>query len=611
MMTARTSETMIKTIWPYLLIGLVVILAYLPSFSGEFILDDKALIEYNSYIKQLHSLKSYLYQEDGIIEKEKENSYHTGYYRPLINLSYWIDYKLWGMKASCFRVTNVIFHILCSFLFYRFLRTFENNRIVALVVALLFALHPVNTESVSWITSRNNIIVTIFSLLSFLLYRKAHETTSEWPLVVSIICFAFALFSKEFGVMLFPIFVLYREMIGKNKHDDHNKSRLTWYLPFALVLLFYFILRQNATHSWLSPEGTERFFRSVFFAPYLFLINIKLLLAPYNLHSFVVKYPNSYMDPFAWIGIAFGLFYVAFLWKMRRNTVLTFSMFSFLIALFPIMNIISTSSMSLISMRWLYFPMVFLGPLACIAIMNVIRVNKMLTVLGLSLIVSYFWGYTYVLNYGLWKSEDTFFPKEINQFGNSYYAYGYALHHLERKNFGDAEKYLKIAINGYHHKKAAVYLTYSEFLIQQGRFEDVIALLKKDGMFPLKKREHAWWCSHLGTAYFNLGKKKEAIGYYQKAVTLLPAESEFWANLGGAYGSIRAYSKSSNVLQRGLSLHPESALIRKNLAHTYIRLQRYREALNLLDEISSDRIKNDKKLIYLYYKAKNGLEKEK
>ena len=603
-------ETVIGySLWPYLLIGVAAMLAYLPSLSGEFILDDRPLIQYNPYITQLHSIPSYLYQEDGVTNNTNADSYHTGYYRPLINLSYWIDYKLWGMNASGFRATNLILHMLCGALFFRFLLIFEKKRNIALVVCLLFILHPVNTEAVSWITSRNNIIVTLFSLLSFILYRKAHQTTSQWPLVLSILCFALALFSKEFGVMLFPVLVLYREMMGKSKNEHGGKGLLTWYIPFVLVLLFYFVLRQNATHSWLSPEGAERFFRSVFFAPYLFFMNVKLLLVPYGLHSFVVKYPKSYIDPVALFGIAFSVLSAFFIWKHRRNSILLFSLVSFVLALFPIMNVISTSSMSLISMRWLYFPMVFLGPLGCLAIEKLSHASKALKTIGLSLVLAYFGVYSYGLNHGLWKNEDTFFPKEIHEFGSSYYAYGYALKHVEHKDFENAERYFKIAIDGYHHKKAAAYLKYAELLNGQGRFEDLITLLEQDERLPEKRRERGQWCSYLGTAYFELGKKTKAIEYYQKAVSCSPTNSLFLANLGGAYGSIRAYSKSVDVLQKALNLDPESLPIRKNLVQTYIRLEKYREAMDILKQIDPKTLRNDKKLRFFYSKAKEKMKK--
>jgi tetratricopeptide (TPR) repeat protein len=259
-------------------------------------------------------------------------------------------------------------------------------------------------------------------------------------------------------------------------------------------------------------------------------------------------------------------------------------------------------------MRWLYFPMVFLGPLGCLAIKQLTRAGKSLTVIGLSMVLFYFGGYSFVLNHELWKDEESLFTNEINEFCNSYYAYGYALKHLEQENFEKAERYFEIAIDGFHHKKAAAYLKYAALLSRQGRFEEVIALLEKNEMLPEKRQERGQWYSHLGTAYFELGKKRKALEYSQKAVSCCPTNSLFLANLGGAYGSIRAYSKSIDVLEKALNLRPESVAIRKSLAQTYIRLGKYKEAMDILKQIDPEILKTDKKFMFFYYKAKENLE---
>ena len=161
-----------KILYPLLLCFLVAA-AYMPTLTGEFILDDRPYVEENPYIKQFHSLRSYFSQEDGIVDYFR--NVHSGYYRPLINLSYTLDYKIWGMKASGFRATNLIFHLLSCLLLYQLLQRFSAGRLVPFAVTLLFGLHPVNTEAVAWVTSRNNILVTLFCLLSFRFYVEAGE----------------------------------------------------------------------------------------------------------------------------------------------------------------------------------------------------------------------------------------------------------------------------------------------------------------------------------------------------------------------------------------------------------------------------------------------------
>jgi hypothetical protein len=227
-----------QTLLSYSIISLFVAIVYIPTFGGEFILDDNPLIKNNSYIKEAHSFFSYLAQEDGITDATRgAGNYHTNYYRPLINLSYRIDYKIWSMRAPGFRATNLILHLLTSLVLYHLIVLFVNNQKAALLAALLFAVHPVNTESVSWITSRNNILVTLFSLLSFYFYLKARRTIGYLGTLISAVFFMLAVLSKEFALMLLPIMLLYQRLIGETKKSI--RKEIFTYLPFILILLIY------------------------------------------------------------------------------------------------------------------------------------------------------------------------------------------------------------------------------------------------------------------------------------------------------------------------------------------------------------------------------------
>ncbi|MEA3471124.1 MAG: glycosyltransferase family 39 protein, partial [Thermodesulfobacteriota bacterium] len=229
-----------------MILVLFVALAYLPTFSGEFILDDKSFIENNSYINNNQSFVSYFTQEDGATETWEGNIEHTGYYRPLINMTYRIDYMLWGMNAHGFRTSNVILHILSCLFLYNIISMLVNDRKAAFLATVLFALHPVNTESVSWIVARNNILVTLTVLASFYFFIRGWEKNEVFSLILSALCFALAVLSKEFGLMVLPVFFLYQTMLSKRKG-----TLLKWmgiYVPYLMVVIIYFVLRKNVTN---------------------------------------------------------------------------------------------------------------------------------------------------------------------------------------------------------------------------------------------------------------------------------------------------------------------------------------------------------------------------
>ena len=291
--------TKIGRCFPYIIICFVALVIYLPSFSGDFILDDIPLVKNNTYIREWHSIGSYLSQEDGY--DPNLTSGHTGYYRPFINFTYTLDYKIWGNNGPGFRITNLILHIFVCFTLFNFYGLIFKKRDIAMLLALLFALHPIATESVSWVASRNNQLTTLFGIISFIFYIKAYEKEKFFYYGISILFFAFSVFCKEFGLMLLPIFFLYQRTLNPQKTSIIKELRE--YIPYIIISFLYFYLRHNVTGSLLSPSGLSDFFVRLYSVPYVLLFNIRLIFFPYNLHSFNIDLPDSFLD----VGIICGI----------------------------------------------------------------------------------------------------------------------------------------------------------------------------------------------------------------------------------------------------------------------------------------------------------------
>jgi len=585
----RISKTHVSSIivnqfwWPYAIISLLVVLVYFPTFSGTFILDDHSLVQNNPYIRQLRPITSYFAQEDGLTDVGDAGSYHTGYYRPLINVTYWLDYKLWGMSAPGFRTTNLILHVLTCLLLFKVLMSLVNNRKACFLATVLFALHPVNTESVSWVTSRNNILVTLFSLSAIYFYIKGWENESMKAQVFSVMCFILAILSKEFGLMVLPMFFLYQRFLGKDRKNITKE--VSWYILFGIILILYFILRKSVTTSLLTPSEMEAIWTRVYFFPYLILVNLRLILFPYGLHSFVIDYPDAY---FGWEAIAGFLACILlglFIWRERRERIVSFSLLSFFISIAPILNIIPTSAVTLISMRWLYFPMAFFSIAVSRFIQRLMRINRIVTLACIGLVSLYFGAYSYLLNKELFHDEDTFFEQEVVEFHNYFYAGGFAENLLDKRNYREAEQYFRLAIKNYPNR-AKNYINYSALLIEAGRIKASLISLNKAKSLTMTRSERGEWFNNLGMVHFKLGKRDEAIRNFKEAVLLNPKEAQFWANLGGAYGSRNDYQNSLMALKKGLEMAPGSLKVRKNLAVTYIRMKEYDKAISLLEEIS-------------------------
>ena len=590
--------------WEYGIIFILVMAAYWPTFTGDFILDDNALVKKNPFIRDSHSIVTYFSQEDGIVVKRDSGNYHSGYYRPLINITYRLDYMLWGMNAHGFRVTNVILHILCCFVLLYFLSLFMGRQI-AFWITIIFALHPVNTESVSFITSRNNIIVTFFILGSLLSYIIGWEKGKSPVFVVSVILFSGAIFSKEFGLMAIPLFFLYQRLLARKKHNLLKES--VSYVPFLIVAFFYLFLRKGVTESLLTPADIDNIWSRIYFTPFIIFYNLKLVFLPYKLHFIYLDYPENIINWYSTISFLLFLLICLALWKIRKHRQLIFSILAFLICIMPVSNIIPTSSISLISMRWLYLPMCFLFIGVGLFIKKAIIARRYLTLSILIIIISYLGGYTFILNRGLWHDDDTLIKQEVLGFNNYLFAPDIAEKYFINKQYRKAERYFKIAIEKFPYQ-ALSYINYSALLAETGKSVDAITILNKAKSLVMTHHEQGQWHNNMGMALCKTGDTTGALKHLNKAVLLAPGEANFWANLGGVYGMTGNFEESVNVLKKGLAVSPGSTQLSANLAMSYMNLKDFKNALLTLEKIPEKERMNNKDVLRLLEKARGGLE---
>jgi protein O-mannosyl-transferase len=133
--------------------------AYYPSIGGGFIWDDELLLTKNRLIEASDGLARIWCTTDPID------------YWPVINSSFWIEWRLWETNPIGYHVTNLILHVAGALLIWAVLRRLSVPG--AFLAALIFALHPVNVESVAWIAQRKNTLSMVSLLLSILWYLKA------------------------------------------------------------------------------------------------------------------------------------------------------------------------------------------------------------------------------------------------------------------------------------------------------------------------------------------------------------------------------------------------------------------------------------------------------
>jgi len=434
-------------------------------------------------------------------------------------------------------------------------------------------------------------------LYTFFLYI---ERRNRLMLTGSTLFFTLAVLSKEFGLMLLPCLVIHRLLRLGAQRSYSGSFRV--FLPFFLIVLLYFFLRKNVTGSWITPIVAGDLFQRLYFIPYLLLWNLRLIFFPFDLHSFIIHYPPGFLH---WQVIA-GYVCVAGLgmlsWKMRMNRRVQFAAFSFLISLIPVMNIFKTSAVSLVAMRWLYFPMIFMAILIALVIQKALKCRSSLSKAILFVLVVYLGAYSYMLNRYLWHDEKAFYAFEVYQFDNAHYYGGLAGIRAEAGDRTGAEIYYKLAIK-YRPDNPSNYINYAALLMDMGRAATAQHLLEKAMKLTMSKKQRVEWLNNMGTAHFEQGDYSRSIDHIKRAIALDADKEYLWKNLASAYALSGDYPNAIRSIEKGLARWSHSISLKKTLVIVYIRMEAFEEALSLIETIPKekwqtygiDRLHNDTK----------------
>lgn len=186
----------------------------------------------------------------------------VSYYRPMLIVTFMIDAQRGEVNPGVYRQTNLILHILASILVFSLLIKLGYQRIVSFFFSLIFTLHPILTPSASWISGRNDSLLAIFIISSFMLYLKFHESKKRIGLYFSLHLFFFAcaVFTKEIATVLPLVVLSYIIIIQKDRLLTRENIILG--SAYAIIGAIWFWMRSSATLDVPNPDefGIEPFF---------------------------------------------------------------------------------------------------------------------------------------------------------------------------------------------------------------------------------------------------------------------------------------------------------------------------------------------------------------
>ncbi len=322
------------------------------------------------------------------------------FFRPVVSLTLFVDYTIWGLNSIGYHLTNLSFHAICAFFIYRISSQLLNRvqlpsrqvQLTALIAALLFIILPSHVEAVTWISARSDLVATCFCLASFSFYLSYKISHNKRNLFLSYLLFLFALLSKE-SVVIYPGIIFSYEIYDYLTEYDSNKKSIKNILLFPLLYtsLFpiYLILRYLGLGQLIGGYGTgvHLHYNSGIILRGLGS-TLRILIPPLSnstdfdwqlLFILIIATLLIVMLTYAWIGDFYK----------KISKILLFLFISFLISLIPIINLV-VSVQDHQGERFLYFPSVFVVMMFTIIICTILWRYQFILLVSLTIFVLLF-----------------------------------------------------------------------------------------------------------------------------------------------------------------------------------------------------------------------------
>jgi len=377
-----------KNLSKILILCLLCGVVYFNALSAGFVLDDKALIVNNPLGKSSALLPNAFRQ--GLYDHWVISQGYDRMYRPLQTVSYWLDYNLFGPGPFGYHLSNILWHFLNVLLvFYLFTLLFQESK-TAFLAAALFAVCPLQSSVVAYISSRADLLAAFFMLSAMILFLKSKYA-------FSIIAAALALFCRESSSSLF-IF------IGLILFYRKSNIRAYWPILAYILLDILFILLRYAL---FGPSGLSTHSEMFGFWPrVLNFLNIifhylGLIVFPFNLHFLrVIDFVSTGDVIFI---LAFTLLIAVTVFYLRKNKNFIFGFGWFLAGLLPAWAFLDGYPLlgkAMMAESWLYLSLAGIFFMLAVFLVGRKKIGKLIFALALI----YYSGLT-IFNLTFWQNE--------------------------------------------------------------------------------------------------------------------------------------------------------------------------------------------------------------
>jgi len=478
---------------------------------------------------------------------------HT-YYHPLTWISHMVDCQLFGLSPGAHHLSNVFYHILNSCLLFFILWLMTGKRWQSAFVAAFFALHPLNVESVAWISERKNLLSTSFWFLTILAYMNYVKKRSLLRYLLIIMCMLLGLLTKPMLVTIpFVLLLLDLWPLKQIQHVDFSsekKSRFQDLLDFFrrnVFLIFEKIPLFLLSAAWSFLSTTSNQYIGSIISSEIVPMDLRIanaivsyvrylgkMIWPANL-SFFYPYPSEMLPTWQIVGSVVFIILVSILFfqKWKQRPWLIVGWLWYLGVLVPVSGIIINGLWPAIADRWSYVPLI--GIFMIIAWEVKLFADKhqfqktWLPVIVFSLLILFM--ITTWKQVQTWKNSSTVYKHALSMTKNNSVAHNNFGNELQLKNDKQCIQHFTEAI-----------------------------------------RISPYWAQpHFGLAKYMKSRNqiKQAVFHYQKAIQLNPGFAPAYADLGRIFMGQNKTTEALRCFLQAVKFQPDFYMVYNEIGNIY------------------------------------------
>jgi len=515
--------------WHIPLILILTFLVYLPVFSSGFVnWDDPDYVVDNLLIRDWSRLPELL------------STPVLGNLHPLTMFSLAVNYAISGDQAWSYHLFNLVFHLISCFLVYRLVfHLSKNNSLVAFVVSVLFAIHPMHVESVAWVSERKDVLYGMFFLAGHISYLRYVDGGSKKYYSYTFFLLLLSLLSKPAAV-IFPVSLLCIDLLRNRKLSLRLISEKILFIIPAVIMGFLTVSTQkNIGATDAAYLGT---FNNVLFGFYGIMIYFFKMVFPNNLSAFYPFPPiNQDLPAVYYISPLFSVLLIAlFYYGLKKHRFISFGISFYMINLLLVLQVFSVGS-AVIAERYTYIPYIGLFYILGTLLSNYVKSERGKAYYYLTPVIIIFSVLAY-MQVRKWDNGATLWDSVIK-----------------------------------NHPSSRAYNSRASLFQKEGKLDTALMYFNEAIRLNMADKEAY---NNRGNVYYGMNKFDSAYLDYRSSLQVDPAYHVTFDNLGALFASQNRFDSALFYLNKAIMQKPDYKEAYKNRGLVFMNIQRYQDAIN-------------------------------